>query len=235
MAYVTPPHVQARKRRIRTKIIDTAVDLFAEKGYESCSIKDIVERAETSVGNCYFYFKDKEDLLKESTRRLCRRIDIRINRLVKRFSQAPARMAAALWMGSLLMVRHKNLARMLFIEAPKTRARAEVMRFLRRRVELGFSGSDSGFNLGAFAEGLFKDQEFITVAWTGAVWGAFESVAREELVLAGDELGRRLVYWNLGALGFNRGEIEKIIHKVKREVAVLEQMQQGFVQGMPDW
>lgn len=220
MPYVSPPHVLARKRRVRSRIIDSAIELFSTQGYENSSIKDIVAHAGTSVGNCYFYFKDKEELLKEATRRLCRRTDIKISRLAKRFEDAPSRMAAALWMGSNLMVEHKGLARTLFIEAPKTSARSEVMRFLRRRVELSFSGQKSDVHFRRSpAVTLLRDPAFITVAWTGAVWGAFEAVAREELSSDGAELGRKLVFWNLGALGIYPGDIEEIINHIKDTVA----------------
>lgn len=220
MPYVSPPHVMARKRRVRSRIIDSAIELFSAQGYECSSIKDIVTHAGTSVGNCYFYFKDKEELLREATRRLCRRTDIKISRLAKRFDDAPSRMAAALWMGSNLMVEHKGLARMLFIEAPKTGARSEVMRFLRRRVELSFTGQKSQFHFRRSpAASLLRDPAFITVAWTGAVWGTFEAVARDELQSAGDELGRKLVDWNLGALGLYQSDIEEIISRIKEVVA----------------
>lgn len=46
----------------RNKIIDSAVNEFAEHGYESANINNIALKAEVSVGAMYKYFKNKEDL-----------------------------------------------------------------------------------------------------------------------------------------------------------------------------
>ena len=45
------------------KILDTAMDLFIEKGYEQTSILDIVEKMGVSRGAFYHHFKSKEEVL----------------------------------------------------------------------------------------------------------------------------------------------------------------------------
>jgi AcrR family transcriptional regulator len=54
-------HVQAEERRLQ--ILDTALKVFAARGFKSASIKDIAEAAGISQGLIYHYFKDKEDLM----------------------------------------------------------------------------------------------------------------------------------------------------------------------------
>jgi AcrR family transcriptional regulator len=49
--------------RSRTRILDEARKLFAEKGFFNCKISEIARAAEMSQGNVYWYFKSKEDLL----------------------------------------------------------------------------------------------------------------------------------------------------------------------------
>jgi len=55
-----------RKRRkrgeVRQKILDAATELFAEKGFEGASIREIADKAGVTVPNIYYYFKDKEGL-----------------------------------------------------------------------------------------------------------------------------------------------------------------------------
>lgn len=46
----------------REKIIDCAIDEFAERGYEGASISRMVARAGIAKGSFYQYFEDKEDL-----------------------------------------------------------------------------------------------------------------------------------------------------------------------------
>ena len=46
----------------RQQILDAALDIFAEQGYEAATTKDIAARADVTHGLIYFYFKNKEDL-----------------------------------------------------------------------------------------------------------------------------------------------------------------------------
>jgi len=48
----------------RALIMDTALDLFANKGFHSTSIQDIAEKAGISKGLLYNYFDSKEDLIR---------------------------------------------------------------------------------------------------------------------------------------------------------------------------
>jgi AcrR family transcriptional regulator len=52
--------IRAEKKQL---IIDSALHLFAEKGYASTSINDIAQSANISKGLMYNYFKSKEDVL----------------------------------------------------------------------------------------------------------------------------------------------------------------------------
>ncbi|MBN2381064.1 DUF2087 domain-containing protein [candidate division WOR-3 bacterium] len=44
------------------KIMDAATELFAEKGFEGASIRDIADKAGVTVPNIYYYYKDKQGL-----------------------------------------------------------------------------------------------------------------------------------------------------------------------------
>jgi len=46
----------------RQEIIDTAMQLFTEKGYEQTSMLDITKKLNVSQGLCYRYFKSKEEI-----------------------------------------------------------------------------------------------------------------------------------------------------------------------------
>lgn len=43
-------------------MMQTAVRIFAEKGYHAATIRDIVQAADVAIGTFYFYFPDKETL-----------------------------------------------------------------------------------------------------------------------------------------------------------------------------
>lgn len=46
----------------RERILEAAIDEFAEKSYESASINQIVKNSDIAKGSFYQYFKDKKDL-----------------------------------------------------------------------------------------------------------------------------------------------------------------------------
>jgi AcrR family transcriptional regulator len=47
----------------RAQILDTALRLFRERGYEETTMRAIAEEAGVSLGNAYYYFKSKEHLI----------------------------------------------------------------------------------------------------------------------------------------------------------------------------
>ncbi len=54
---------EKEKKEMRALILDTAMRLFLEKGYEKVTIRGIAEEIEYSPATIYLYFKDKNDIL----------------------------------------------------------------------------------------------------------------------------------------------------------------------------
>ncbi len=53
----------SRGEQTRAAILDAALDLFEEVGYDATTMRAIAERAGVSVGNAYYYFDSKEHLI----------------------------------------------------------------------------------------------------------------------------------------------------------------------------
>ncbi|MFC4586290.1 TetR/AcrR family transcriptional regulator [Sphaerisporangium corydalis] len=70
---------------VRRRLLAEATRLFAEKGFESTSVQEIVAAAGVTKGAMYHYFGSKDDLLREIYARVLR---MQIERLV-RFADAP--------------------------------------------------------------------------------------------------------------------------------------------------
>ena len=53
-----------RRRKLRREhdIIEGARRMFAERGYEDTTVKDIADGLDISVGAVYIYFRDKDEL-----------------------------------------------------------------------------------------------------------------------------------------------------------------------------
>lgn len=61
-----PPEILAKTRKgehTRAHILETALQLFRERGYEETTMRAIAEAAGVAVGNAYYYFRSKEHLI----------------------------------------------------------------------------------------------------------------------------------------------------------------------------
>ncbi|MCC9205930.1 TetR/AcrR family transcriptional regulator [Arthrobacter sp. zg-Y769] len=62
--------VTAKSEQTRRLLIETALRLFAAQGYEKTTMRAIALAANVSVGNAYYYFRSKDDLIHELYRSL---------------------------------------------------------------------------------------------------------------------------------------------------------------------
>ncbi|WP_214416128.1 TetR/AcrR family transcriptional regulator [Sphaerisporangium fuscum] len=74
---------------VRRRLLGEATRLFAEKGFESTSVQEIVAAAGVTKGAMYHYFDSKDDLLREIYTRVLR---LQMERL-DRFADAPGPVA----------------------------------------------------------------------------------------------------------------------------------------------
>ncbi|MDX1615051.1 MAG: TetR/AcrR family transcriptional regulator [Candidatus Promineifilaceae bacterium] len=62
MPYRSTDYTRRKKDAKRAAMMQAALRVFAEKGYHTATIRDIVGSADVAVGTFYFYFPDKETL-----------------------------------------------------------------------------------------------------------------------------------------------------------------------------
>ncbi len=58
---MTPPTAKADQTRAR--ILEAAMQLFREKGYEQTTMRAVADAAGVSTGNAYYYFKSKDEMI----------------------------------------------------------------------------------------------------------------------------------------------------------------------------
>jgi AcrR family transcriptional regulator len=61
---------KTKGEQTRALILSTALRLFRERGYEETTMRAIAEEAGVALGNAYYYFRSKEDLVHEFYLRL---------------------------------------------------------------------------------------------------------------------------------------------------------------------
>ena len=60
---MTEPTASARGQETRQRIVDAALELFREKGFDGTTMRAVASAAGVSLGNAYYYFASKDDLV----------------------------------------------------------------------------------------------------------------------------------------------------------------------------
>jgi AcrR family transcriptional regulator len=109
--------IQERSKSRRQRLLDAALTIFTEQGYNATPIDDIARASETSKGGVYFHFPSKQALflalLEESSAALLEKVESAM--AVE--SDPLRRGEAALRAVIMSFAEHRLLARLLLIEA----------------------------------------------------------------------------------------------------------------------
>jgi len=86
-----------KKKRERTRgaLLDSAISVFASKGFEATRITDITSHAALANGTFYNYYQDKDELLRDVASGLAVEITGRINDEMEGLTHGPTRVALA--------------------------------------------------------------------------------------------------------------------------------------------
>ncbi len=72
---------QTKAQKTREHILETALGLFASKGYDETTMRDIAAAAECSLGLAYRYFARKEEMVLELYEQCARELEKEVSRL----------------------------------------------------------------------------------------------------------------------------------------------------------
>ena len=98
----------------RRQILDTALALFRERGFEETTIRDIAGRAGLSLGAAYYYFKSKEALVGAYYDYVQKEHQVRARAAFSRGGSLRDRLRAALHAKIDIMQEDRRLLRALF-------------------------------------------------------------------------------------------------------------------------
>jgi AcrR family transcriptional regulator len=126
-----------RKRDTRGRLLAQARRLFAERGYEATTIRDVAAAADVAVGTVFVHFPDKGALLAET---LAEHLEQALGRAYATLPPAGGRSRIRHVLGALFRsyARHPALSRVLVKETlfaegePRRAARRDVKAFIAR-------------------------------------------------------------------------------------------------------
>lgn len=203
----------ARSEKVRSasrgRILASARKLFLQRGYDATTMQDIVGEAGTSIGNAYFYFGNKEELLMILVEDALRSSWIRFDPIIASMEIGPARIAVAVY-GQLMTF-------LVFEKALFAAAVADAPRVVRRATEMSWDRLVGLFKAN-FPEAEEKQLRMAAVAVGGADRIAVEFALAGVLNVPAKELVEFLVRWHLRALGLPERETARVLRVAARKI-----------------
>ncbi|MDO0926111.1 TetR family transcriptional regulator [Streptomyces sp. TG1A-8] len=87
---------QTKSEQTRALILETAMRLFQERGYDKTTMRAIANEAGVSVGNAYYYFAGKEHLIQGFYDRIATEHQVAVREVLDRETDFEARLAGVL-------------------------------------------------------------------------------------------------------------------------------------------
>ena len=156
------------KTATRDRILQAALQVFAEKGYHRAVVDDIVRASQTSKGAVYHHFPNKEALFLALVDEFSARLAEAIATAIEGSHGALGKVQAALGAGLQTFARHRELARILLLESVSL---GPAYAAKRAEVHGRFAALIQAHLDQAVAEGSIPpvDTRVATLAWLGAV------------------------------------------------------------------
>jgi AcrR family transcriptional regulator len=190
------------RKASRTRLLAAARKLFARQGYESTTMQQIVREADTSIGNAYFYFKNKEELLKTLLDEALRATWVRIDPVVASVEQGPARIAVAVYANIMtLLTTEKEIGAAAVNGAPAV---------VRHLIEITWERLVGLFREN-FPDHTEKERVMCAVAVGGANRTAIEFSLAGIIKIPPRELAAYLLGWHLRALRLPPRQIDRVV------------------------
>jgi AcrR family transcriptional regulator len=152
----------------RSRILEAAVKVFANKGYHDAKVDDIVAESQTSKGSFYFYFPSKQDIFLALVDTFADLLESQLRNRISSETSGMARVDLALRVCLETFGQYRGLAKIALVQATGLGLAFEEK---RRAVNDRFSQIIKENLDEAIADGsiLPVDTEVIACAWIGAL------------------------------------------------------------------
>ena len=182
------------KKEKRNLFIISALSVFEEKGFNNTRIKDITERANTSVGNFYNYFNSKEEVIEVLISGLAELMISKFRELFIYFKQnriPPISAVKNLFRGYAKMFKEKKESFLIFFE--QLGGMEQKYRTKRNEILDDFTNEVEKIISRLIEFGARDQNPKITArVWTSTVLGVFIWWIRSDFELEEEELVENL-------------------------------------------
>lgn len=208
MVYRKTEKVRLKQKSKEKAIIQAAKEVFAQKGFQDASIKDIVRKAGVATGTFYLYFRNKERFFEALVEEMYQELLQAISEERKKVTGAIAKLRVSMEVCIKLFNQERNLAKIVIIQAPAASPAVgrHVSHVLEALVELTREDLEE-----AMADGLIPpgDSRVLALAFVGS----FNQVIRDWLGSHEpydlEQAFETLLRFNWRGLGINFESVQK--------------------------
>jgi len=161
-------HEQTRSEVRRERILESALDVFSQRGYRDAAMDEIATESETSKGGLYFHFPNKQTIFVALLDRMAALLMTRAESAILAESDPMARIDVALEVVLSTFGSHRRLTRLFLVDAVGAgRELNEKMLEIRREFsEMIARHLQDGVTSGAIPP---IDVRVAAMAWFGAI------------------------------------------------------------------
>jgi AcrR family transcriptional regulator len=192
----------------REIILHAARKLFAERGYEKSSVRQIVQLADTSMGNLYFHFPNKQSILKVICKDYVNVLRNQINDIHQLSMRPEVGFALDFRLGYITTLEHPRTSK--FFAAAQNIPEIHTYSLENKRLRLK-----------TFFGHLVNDEEiaYLAIAVQGIADGIFDQKRQGSLKEKSSVLSNTIIDFSLRLLGYSREQIRRALDEVDREIA----------------
>ena len=152
----------------RSRILDAAADVFADKGYHDARMDEIVAISHTSKGAVYHHFPSKNYIFFALIDKFTKLLEDRLRAAIEKEEHGLDRVDAALKICMQTFGQHRTLAKIALVQAVGL---GETFETKRREINDRFAGIIQKYLDQAIADGSIPeiDTEVAARAWMGAL------------------------------------------------------------------
>ena len=152
----------------RSRILDAAADVFADKGYHDARMDEIVAASQTSKGGVYHHFPSKTYIFFALIDKFTKLLEDRLKVAIEKEEHGLQRVDAAIKICMHTFGQHRTLAKIALVQAVGL---GETFEEKRRAINDRFAGIIQKYLEQAIADGSIPeiDTEVAARAWMGAL------------------------------------------------------------------
>ncbi len=218
MAYRRTEHMEKRVARRKQQIIKAAEELISDHGYKATTMQDVARKAGTSIGNVYFYFSNKDEMVMEVIDHLCDEIWNTGDLEKVDLSSYPHYSIEALddYLKITAIFHKKHFAGAVLGGATYPGFRDRLIHFFESKA------SNRYRKYSDFYQGI--DRELAFACHFGSVINVMMNVLEEKLDRTPQEVGLFLARWKLQARGFRPDIVDKAMSDLQVLIRQIEKV-----------